>query len=494
LEKLKELFSDTIIYGISNVLARFINYLLVPLYTKVFETAQYGVISLIYAAIAFLNVIFTFGMESAYLRYAKDRAQARRVFKTIQISLLGLATFLVFLLWVLSPVIMPLLSLSPETKNIYLMMIGILWFDTLSIVPFAELRLVRKAWQYATVRTVNVLINLGLNFYLILVLGWGIRAVFVANLAASGLTTLFMWALTARLLKGSWSRAIFRKAFWFGMPFVPAGIGYAINEILDRFFLNNYMSQQTTAHLYGPGVHPADIVGIYSACYKLAVFMLLLIQMFRMAWQPFFLRYSDDEEAPQLYAEVFLYFNAVAAVIFLGVALFARPLVHIHISGVYLIDPKYWGGLAIVPVILGAYWFHGWYYNFSAGIFIEEKTSVFAKITLFGAFITIIANLILIPFYGMMGAAFATLLSYASMAGMLLRQVRKIYPVPYPLKKTGFLMAWAAGFFLLHIPLASWMNSELIIDVILFLAGISGVAGIVFIRKEGAQPKQSHHS
>jgi O-antigen/teichoic acid export membrane protein len=489
LAKLKELFSDTLIYGISNVLARFINYLLVPLYTKVFSTAQYGVVSLIYAAIAFLNVIFTFGMESAYLRYAKDRDQTLSVFKTIQLSLLIFATLLVFLLWILSPVIKPLLSLGAGTHHIYLMMIGILWFDTLSIVPFAELRLVRKAVQYAAIRTANVLINLGLNFYLILALGWGIEAVFTANLVASGLTTIFIWIFTAPMLKGGWSRSIFRKAFWFGMPFVPAGIGYAINEILDRFFLNNYLTQQTTTHLYGAGIHPADVVGIYSACYKLAVFMLLLIQMFRMAWQPFFLRHADDEEAPRLYAQVFLYFNAVAAVLFLGVALFARQIVHIHVSSVYLIDPKFWSGLSIVPVILGAYWFHGWYYNFSAGIFIREKTSVFAKITLFGALITIIFNLVLIPFYGMMGAAFATLLSYASMAGMLFWQVRKIYPIPYPLKKTGAIMILAAGFFLLHIPVSSWINSSLITDIILFLAGTGGIIGVGL--KEAKKPRFS---
>ncbi len=479
MKKLGELFSDTLIYGISNVLARFINYLLVPLYTKVFETSQYGIVSLVYAAIAFLNVIFTFGMESAYLRYAKDREQARSVFKTVQASLLGFATLLAFLLWILSPVTMPLLSLSPDVRNIYLMMIGILWFDTLSAVPFAELRLIRKSWQYASIRIANVLINLGLNFYLILILGWGIEAVFIANLAASGITTIFIWIYTAPMWKGRWSRFIFHKALWFGMPFVPAGVGYAINEILDRFFLNSYMSQQTAVHLYGPDIHPADVVGIYSACYKLAVFMLLLIQMFRMAWQPFFLRHADDEEAPQLYADVFLYFNGVAAVVFLGVALFADQIVHIHISSVYLIDPRFWSGLSIVPVILGAYWFHGWYYNFSAGIFIKERSSVFAWITLFGALITIIFNLVLIPFYGMMGAAFATLLSFASMAVMLLWRVQKIYPVPYSLKKVLLIMGWAAGCFLLHIPLASWTGAAWPVDIFLLLIGVGGVAGVV---------------
>jgi len=481
LTKLKELFSDTLIYGISSVLARFINYLLVPLHTKVYGTAQYGVIGLVYAAIAFLNVVFTFGMESAYLRYAKDREKARSVFKTIQLTLLGIATVLAVLLWMLAPLIMPLMSLGSGTHSIFLMMIGILWFDTLALVPFAELRLVRKPVQYAVIRTVNVLINIGLNFYLILGLGWGIEAVFVANLLASGVTTLFLWMLTARMLGGTWQTPILKKAMTFGIPFIPAGLGYVINEMLDRFFLNNYLSDATAAGLYGAGTTPEDVVGIYNACYKLAVFMLLLIQMFRMAWQPFFLRYAEDEEAPELYADVFFYFNIAAAAVFLGIGLFVNQIVQFPIPGLdaYLIDPKFWGGLSIVPVLLGAYWFHGWYMNFSAGVFIEEETKILPKIMLVGAVITVVANLVLIPFFGMMGAAFATLLSYASMALLLYREVRGVYPVPYPIIKVLGMMVLVAGCVLLQPWAGMIIDTQWIANLLLLGIGFGGLAAFL---------------
>ncbi|HYW36321.1 MAG TPA: polysaccharide biosynthesis C-terminal domain-containing protein, partial [Balneolaceae bacterium] len=345
---------------------------------------------------------------------------------------------------------------------------------------FAELRLVRKAFQYAGIRMANVLINLGLNLYLILGLGWGIEAVFIANLAASGLTTLFIWVLTAKMWRGNWSGYIFRKAIRFGLPLVPAGLGYAVNEMLDRFFLNNYMSQQTVTNLYGAGVHPAGVVGIYSACYKLAVFMLLLIQMFRMAWQPFFLRHADDEEAPALYAEVFLHFNAIAGAVFLGIALFAHQIVHIHIPilNAYLIDPKFWSGLSIVPLVLGAYWFHGWYMNFSAGIYIEEKTGIFSQITLLGALITLGGCFLFIPYLGMMGAALATLISYGSMALVLCWRVQHVYPVPYPYKKVIFIMALSVGFYLLQVPVSRWIGTEWIANIFLFLIGAGGIAGV----------------
>jgi len=482
LKKLKELLSDTLVYGISSVLARFINYLLVPFHTDVFRPAQYGIIGLVYAGITFLNVVFTFGMESAYLRYAKDREQARDVFKTIQLGLLAASSALALLLWALSPFVMPLMSLEPGTESLYLLMIGILWFDTLSIVPFAELRLVRRSMLFAAIRTGNVLINLGLNFYLILGLGWGIEAVFTANIVASGATTVLLWVLTARMMGGSWSRQVFDKALRFGLPFIPAGIGYAINEMLDRFFLNNYISRQTVESIYGAGYTPEAIVGVYNACYKLAVFMLLFIQMFRMAWQPFFMRHSDDPEAKRLFRDVFRYFNVAAGVLFLAVALFVEEIVQIRIPvlDAYIIGKEYWMGLNIVPILLGAYWFHGWYMNFSAGIFIEEKTRILPQITLAGAAVTLVANLVMIPLYGMTGSALATLLSYASMALLLYYQSRQVYRVPYQMIRALLMLATAALCLLGRNYVAEWFASEWTANLLLLLFGALVLGGLGF--------------
>ena len=478
MKKLRELLSDTLIYGISSVLARFIGYLLVPLHTDVFPTSEYGVVSLVYAGLAFLNVIFTFGMESAYLRYAKDRDQAKNVFKTLQIGLGALSTVLVVALVFLAPILMPAMSLeSMGSQNLYWMMLGILWFDTMVLVPFAELRLVRRQWLFAIFKTGNILVNVGLQFYLILGLGWGIEAVFFASLIASGLTAIALWIATAPMLSGNWDTPLFRKALRFGLPFVPAGLGYAINETLDRFFLGNYLSQSTVAELYSPEMTPDDVVGIYSACYKLSVFMLLLVQMFRMAWQPFFLRESDDPDAPELYRDVFRYFNVVAGICFLVVALFAQHIVQIKVPmlDVYLVGEQYWSGLSIVPVLLGAYWFQGWYMNFSAGIFIEEETKVLPVITLIGAGITVVANLLLIPHFGMMGSAYATFLSYASMAIMLYYKSVSVYPVNYQLARTFLMMLIAAGSLYALPWVIEWMGAEWTSRFTVLLIGGAGM-------------------
>ncbi len=482
MRKLRELFSDTLIYGISSVFARFVNYLLVPFHTEVFDTARYSIVGLVYAAIIFLNVIFTMGMESAYLRYAKNRDQARHIFKTLQVSLLGIATLLAGLLWLLEPLALPVLNLSPddETSAIYLMMLGILWFDTLSIVPFAELRLVRRTWLFAALKTAHVILNLFLNFYLILALGFGIEAVFISNLLASVVVTLAVWLFTLPMMRGEWNRSWLLKAFSFGWPFIPAGLGYAVNEVLDRFFLN-MMDPSRVEVLYGSGYTPEDIVGIYTGCYKVAVFMLLLIQMFRMAWQPFFMRHSDDPEAPALYARAFLYFNLFAAAVYLGVGLFAAEIVAIPIPGTdaTLINSRYWLGLEIVPLLLLAYWFHGWYINFSAGIFISERTGVLPNIMLLGGGITIAANLILVPLLGMMGAAWATVASYSVMALTLYRFSTRSFAVPYRLGFGIGLMVVMVGLVWSADPLTAWSGlEEWVVKVILMGAGSIGLAGL----------------
>lgn len=472
MKQLKELFSDTLVYGISSVFARFLGYLLVPLYTNIFAPGEYGIVGLVFVAIALFNVLFTMGMESAYIRYAKNRDRAKDIFKTLQLFLICTSLLFGGLVWLLQPVIAPQLGLSPGS-SIYLMMIGILVFDTLAIVPFAELRLVRKSIVFAILRTANIALNLGINFYLILVKGFGIEAVFISYFVASFVTAIVIWMITLPLWKGSWNAELLQKSIRFGFPFIPAGIGYVINEMLDRFFLKE-MSTESITGIYGASYSAEDIVGIYNACYKLAVFMLLIVQMYRMAWQPFFMRKSEDEDAPKLFAQSFNYFNLAAAVVFLGVSLFVNEIVAIKIpfTEATLIGDSYWLGLSVVPVLLMAYWFQGWYINFSAGIFISEKTKELAKITLIGGVITVVLNLLFIPHFGMMGSAWATFFSYASMAMLIYRYSVKSFKVPYQLvKNAGVLFICGATVWIK--PFLTNLNfSELTVSIILFIAGL----------------------
>lgn len=213
--------------------------------------------------------------------------------------------------------------------------------------------------------------------------------------------------------------------------------------------------------------------------------MLLLVQMFRMAWQPFFLRHADDPDAPKIYRDVFRYFNVVAGIFFLGVALFASQIVKIKVPvlNAYIVGQEYWMGLNIIPFLLGSYWFQGWYMNFSAGIFISEETKILPQITLIGATITVVANLILIPTYGMTGSAAATLLSYVSMAVLLYYRSQKVYTVPYEMVRAIAMMAVATLCILLQPSIIQITHSEWTANFLLLLIGCS-ILGLLGYRKE----------
>ncbi len=481
MRQLRELFSDTLIYGVSHVFTRFMNYLLVPFYTGVFKPGEYGVISLIYVVVAFLNVVFTYGMESSYFRYAKDREKSKDIFKTIQLALVGTSIVLAIIVWFLNPLINPIIGLV-EPFPLLTLMLGILIFDTIQVIPFAELRLKGKPWHFALLKMLGVFINLGLNLYLVLELHLNIEAVLISNIIASFVTALLVWIITFDMMKGSWDYEFLKKALRFGLPFVPAGIGYVINEMIDRIFLKR-MDIDTINVLYGVNssglsYSGEDIVGIYSAAYKLAVIMLLFVTVYKFAWQPFFMKKSDDEEAPLIFSEAFRYFNLGAALIFIFFSLFVSQIVQIEIpfTDATLIGREYWMGLNVVSPLLLAYWFQGWYINFSAGIFIGEKTKVLAYITLIGSAITVAGNLIFVPYFGMLASAYTTLVSYAAMAMIIYYHSKKALDVPYKLWQ-GFFVIALAQFSLALKPLSiNIFNSELIGPGVLFVIAISILA------------------
>lgn len=483
MKQLKELFSDTLIYGLSHVFTRFVGYLLVPFYTGVFDTDEYGIISLIYVLMAFLNVIFTFGMESTYFRYAKDRDKAKDIFKTIQLTLLATTICLLAIVWFLNPILNPVIGLV-EPFPLFTLMLGILAFDTLSAVPFAELRLAQKPFHFAFIKMANAFINIGLNFYLVLKINLSIEAVLISNILASIITAFIVWYITFDMMKGVWDGAFLKKAIKFGLPFVPAGIGYVINEMIDRFFLKK-MDSETITEIYGlasggSSYTGEDIVGIYAAGYKLAVVMLLFVTVFRYAWQPFFMRQSDQKEAPKIFSETFRYFNFGAAAIFIIFSLFASDIVQIKIpfTEATLIGRDYWLGLSIVSPLLMAYWFQGWYINFSAGIFIGEKTKVLAYITLIGSVITITGNMLFVPHFGMLASAYTTLVSYAVMAFIIYYHSRKAFDVPYKIWQ-GVIVLLIADLTTFSQPyLKNVIESGIWASAILCITGI-GLIGIL---------------
>ena len=418
-EKLKELTKDTAVYGISTMLGRFLNFLLVPFYTNVFLPAEYGVVNILYSYIAIFNIIFIYGMDSAYLKFAsfKDIGDDKENFSTPYISVFLTSVIFIFLIFVFVNPITTFLEIDTSKNSLVVLSALILFFDANVVIPFLKLRLERKAKIFSLYRVISILINIILNVYLILFLNWGIEAIFISNLTASVITLVLIAPTIFKNFKFSFHKILFKRLLKFGLPYLPAGIAVMLVQVIDVPILQALTDLKT--------------VGIYKANYKLGIFMMLFVNMFQFAWQPFFLNNAKEENAKELFSKVLTYFTIIGSSMLVFLSLFVDDIVKINFGGFSLIGASYWTGLYIVPVILLAYLFNGFYVVFSAGIYIEEK-SIYAPIVAgLGAMTNVVANYLLIPYFNIMGAAFATLLSYVVMAFGYYIVTQKFYKINY---------------------------------------------------------------
>jgi O-antigen/teichoic acid export membrane protein len=501
--RIKRLASETAIYGISSIVGRTVNFLLVPFYTQFFAPEQYGVVGLVYTAIVFLNIVYAYGLEGSYLKHASGsgREQVQEVFSTSIWSLLATSVLFTGAMILFREPVAMLIGIDVQWHFLLYYTAAILALDAVTVVPFAELRLANKALQFALIKFTNILVNVGMNILLIVVLDWGIEAIFVANLAASVVTLFLLMPVYLRLLRPTFSRSLWKAMLGFGLPFVPGGLGYAFAERVNMFFLahmtgrdmlleryGRYMSQESLDGLEreaetrvaeltanaAPGEMPSperlseamDLVygqylaGVFNVVWKLGILMLLVVQMFRYAWQPFFLQHADDDDARELFARIFTLFTALGLAVFLGVSFFAYEIVSFPLpGGRHLIQPAYWLGLHIVPIALLAYLFEGWYYNFSVGAYVQKKTKYFIHATFTGAIVSLALNATLVPAFGLEGAAWATLAAWAVIALTLHLLLRRHYAIPYDWMRVAGMGALAAGLFALWYfipPLQVW--------------------------------------
>ena len=423
IEKLKELSKDTAIYGVSTMVGRFLNFLLVPFYTHVFSDFDYGIVTNLYIFIAIFNVIFIYGMDAAYLKYAAIPSEKddKDNFSTPYLSVFGAGIILVLLIFVLRKAIFITFDIPFDHLKLIYLVVPILFIDAINVIPFIKLRIERHAKKFAAFKLLNIFINVALNLYLILKLKWGIEAVFISNIAASGFTFLLLFPDVLKYLRVKIRFDLLKKFLKFGIPYLPAGLASMFMQGIDRPILG---------HLTNLGT-----VGVYSANYKLGIFMMLFVSMFQYAWQPFFLQNAEEKNAKELFSKVLTYFTITASFILIVISLFISDIVKLDIFGRTIIAKDYWGGLNIVPVILFGYLFNGLYVIFTAGIFIKEKSIYVPFITGLGAVVNIAVNFALIPSLGMMGAAIATLAAYFAMALSLYIVTQKIYKIEYEYKK-----------------------------------------------------------
>ena len=422
-------------------MVRMLNFLLAPLHTRVFlDQADYGIISEMYAYVTFLNVVFMYGMETAFFRYAsgKNPLDHKKVFGTAQASLVATTILFVGILMLMSGRIATILE-YPENRNYVLFFAGIIGLDALVNIPFARLRLEQKPWKYFSVKLMGIGVNVLLNVFFLLpallnkpeMFSWlgytynpdtAVAKVFIANLCASAVVFLvFVPGLKGLKL----DPLIWKKLLKYGSPLVLIGLAGMVNETFDRILLKYLL----------PGTLEENLaqIGVYSAVYKISIFMTLAVQAFRMGAEPFFFQQSSSEKAPVIYALVMKYFVIVCCIIFLGVGMFPDVFK-------VIIGESYHSGLSIVPILLLANLLLGVYYNQSVWYKLTDKTLYATIIPVAGAMLSIVANLILIPVAGYTGAAWARLLCYGSMVVLSYIIGQRFYPVPYALRKISIYL------------------------------------------------------
>lgn len=426
LQKLKELSKDTAIYGVSTIVGRFLNFLLTPFYTNVFTRAEFGEYANIYAYVAFFNIVFIYGMDAAYLKYASvsEGEQKKDAFSTPLIFITFSSIILSSLIAILHQPISAGIYVDPQYAYLLLFVAGILLLDTVALIPFSYLRLQRRTVKFAIIKLFNIIINIAMNITLILGFDYGIEAIFISNLAASAFSLIALIPDIIKNFKFNIDKVLLKRMLKFALPYLPASLSAMIVQVIDRPILK--------------ALTDADVVGVYQANYRLGIFMMLFVQMFQYAWQPFFLNNAQEPNAKQIFSKVLTLFVIVGSFIWVLISLFVGDLAGIEVfDGVTIIGKDFLPGIYIVPLILLGYLFHGLYINFMAGMYIEEKTKYFPLITGIGAASNVVVNFALIPVIGMTGAAIATPVSYFLIAATLYFTVQKFYYIQYEFWRIG---------------------------------------------------------
>jgi O-antigen/teichoic acid export membrane protein len=424
--KIQRLAGETVLYGLGSILPRFLNFLLVRLHTNVFGPEEYGIITNLYAWVGVVNIVFIFGMETAYFRFASKTGNSeQRVFNLAQTVVIVISTILSVAFVLLAEPIGNTLEVSGRT-DLVMWLVAIMFVDAIAAIPFARLRLQKKALRFAVGKLLNIGILVGLNVYFLkYAQGYepNVSLVVLANLAANAFYLVF-FAPMLLSWRPAYDKEISPAMYSYAYPIMVTGLAGMTNEMFSRIMLVKWLPEG----FYG--IHSEQYaLGVFGACYKLSVLMNLTITAFRYAAEPFFFSNASDKNSPQLFARVNHYFLIVCCVILLAVS------INLDILKYFLGNPAYWEGLHIVPILLLAYLFLGMYYNFSVWFKLTDRTYYGTLITVIGMIITIVANYFLIPIAGYEGSAVAALLCYFAMTVICYFLGQRYYPIPYNVGK-----------------------------------------------------------
>lgn len=440
---LKKLAGETVLYGVSSILGRFINWLMVPLYTQVFQEpnypkAEYGIQTQIMAYVAVLMVLLTYGMETSYFRFASDAKYKKKdVFATTQSSLAITSLLFIVLVVVFAQPLANWLSIA-NRSYILILLAFTLAIDAYSSIPFAKLRLDSRPLRFATIKLLNIGINVGANLFFFLFCpywltkhpdSWlqhiyqqdvGIGYVFISYLLAAVITLLLLFPA----LKGvsfNLNKPLIRRMFRYAFPIMLVGLASMLNLNFDKMAMESLLK----------GTDVMGKVGEYGAAFKLGVLMTLFTQAYRYAFEPFFFANKTEANAKQVYADALKFFTII------GLFGFLTVVFYLDIIGL-LIGKSYHEGFVIVPYILFANLFLGMYYSLSLWYKLTDKTHYGAYMALGGVAITIFLNILLVPQLGYVGAAYAFLTSAFTMFVVSFFWGQKHYPIPYDVKRIAF--------------------------------------------------------
>jgi len=472
LNPLKKLASQTAIYGLSSIVGRLLNYLLVPLHTRVFLPEAYGVVTEMYSYVAFLMIMLTYGFETAFFRFARNEEDKASVFSTSLISL-TISSLLFFVLCLIFAQPIASTIRYPDHAD-YIIWFGlILSTEAITAVPFAKLRLENRPIRFALIKLINIGINVLVNVFFLLICpallksdlsafrdfansvynpDFGVGYVFIANLIAS-LVTFAMLLPDMVKVPRVFNKDLWKRMITYSFPLLIGGLAGITNEMFSRVSLKYQLPEDIAMHE----------LGIFGACYKVAVLMAIFIQTFRFAAEPFFFTQAKDKDAKKLYADVMTWFVIACCFIYIGVLLFMNVVKH-------FVGENYYEGLSVVPILLMANLFLGIFFNLSIWFKLNDKTHFGAWLAIFGAILTIALNYWLIPLYGYVGASWATLVVYFSMMMVSYFLGQKFYPVAYEIRKvvlyplSAFLITFLYPMVLPMEGLLSWIFKWLIIS------------------------------
>lgn len=435
---------QTAVYGLPTIVGRLLNYFLVPLYTgeNAFAPSEYGVLSELYAWVAFLIILLPLGMETAFFRFINKSDNKDEIFRNSFLTVAGFSILFFILILFGSQSIANWMGYA-EYPGFIITLGLVVCIDAITALPMAKLRAENKAKQFSLIHFTAIIVNIGLNLLIIFVLFKHVEAmtaiwfILMANVLASSVKIIGTYK-DFLYVKWVYNKELAIEMLKYSYPLVIAGFAGIINETLDRVMMKPLLIGSGKTNEYS-----LRQVGIYSAVYKLAMIVTIFLQAYRYAAEPFFFAQSKNEDRNKVYVKIMNYFVAAVCLVFLGVSL------NIDIFKHFIRSEEYWVGLGVVPILLLANVFLGIYYNQSIWYKLSGQTKFGAYIAIGGALITILINVIFIPIYGYWASAWATLIVYAAqmIASYLLGQ--KYYPIKYNLRKFGLYLGLALFIFVI---------------------------------------------